>query len=136
VIFVIMAMGILNTVLMSVVERTREFGVMMALGTRGGQICAVVLLESLVLGLLAGAVGLGLGLGLHLIVAHHGFDIGALAGDYELAGIVLEGRIFSRLAAVKVVLWTAIVVSLTLISAVYPALRAARLKPVEAMRHA
>lgn len=136
IIFVIMAVGIFNTVLMSVLERTREFGVMMALGTGRGQLFSVVLVEALWLALLAGAVGLGLGLGLHALIARHGIDITSLVKDYQIAGIVMEGRIYSRLSAGVVIKWTAVVIALTLLSALYPALRSTRLQPVEAMRHA
>jgi ABC-type lipoprotein release transport system permease subunit len=135
IIFVIMAIGIFNTVLMSVVERTREFGVMMALGTGRWQLFNVVLAEALLLALVAGAIGLGLGLGLHSLMAAHGIDITSLAGDYEFAGIVLEGRIYSRLSTPIVVKWTVVVVGLTVLSALYPAFRSTRLQPVEAFRH-
>lgn len=136
IIFVIMAVGIFNTVLMSVLERTREFGVMMALGSGRAQLFSIVLVEALWLALLAGAVGLGLGLGLHALVARHGIDITSLVKDYQIAGIVIEGRIYSRLGAGVVIKWTAVVIALTLLSALYPALRSTRLQPVEAMHHA
>jgi len=135
IIFVIMTVGIFNTVLMSVLERTRELGVMMALGTGRGAIFATVLFEALWLALLAGTVGLGLGLGLNALVARHGIDISALIKDYQIAGIVMEGRIYSRLTATVVIKWSAVVVGLTLLSALYPAWKSTRLQPVEAMRH-
>jgi len=135
IIFVIMTIGIFNTVLMSVVERTREFGVMMALGTGRWQLFNVVLAEALLLALIAGAIGLGLGLGLHSLMATYGIDITSVAGDYEFAGIVLEGRIYSRLSTPIVVKWTVVVIGLTLLSALYPAFRSTRLQPVEAFRH-
>lgn len=135
IIFVIVAMGIFNTVLMSVVERTREFGVMMAIGTGKGQLFGVVLTEALLLALLSAVVGLAIGLGVHALIAAHGIDITAMAGDYQIAGVVLEGRIYSRLTAGTVAQWTVVVLLLTLVSSLYPALRATRLQPVEAMRH-
>jgi ABC-type lipoprotein release transport system permease subunit len=135
IIFVIMAIGIFNTVLMSVVERTREFGVMMALGTRSTQIFLVVLAEGMILALVAAALGLAGGLGIHSWIASTGIDITSFASDYEIAGIILEGRIYSRLTTAVVVQWTLVVIGLTMAASLYPALRATRLQPVEAIRH-
>lgn len=136
IIFVIVAIGIFNTILMSVVERTREFGVMMALGTRGGQLFGVVLAEGVVLAVISAVFGVAVGLAIHATVAHYGIDVGAMAGDYQIAGIVFEGRFYSRLTAGVVAKWTLVVMGLTIGSTLYPALRATRLQPVEAIRHA
>jgi len=136
IVFVIVALGIFNTVLMSVVERTRELGVMMALGTSRRRLFAAVLAEATVLALTASAVGLALGLGIHAWIHSHGIDVASLYGDdLELAGIVFEGRIYSYLTAGVVIQWTAVVAAIVLASSLYPAYRASRLEPVEAMRH-
>ncbi len=137
IIFVIVAIGIFNTVLMSVVERTREFGVMMAIGTSGRRLFSIVMAEAFVLAVVSAAVGLALGLGIHWYCATYGLDITALYGDdLEMAGIVFEGRIYSVLPAAVVAKWTLVVMGIVLVSALYPAARAAQLDPVEAMRHA
>jgi len=136
VVFLIIGIGIFNTVLMSVLERTREFGVMMAIGTSGGRMFAVVVLEALLLGVFATAAGLGLGLAVHSWLASTGLDVTALYGEgFEFAGIVFEGRIYSLLTTATVVKWCLIVIGIVVASALYPAWRTTRLKPVEAMRH-
>lgn len=137
IIFVIVGIGIFNTVLMSVSERTREFGVMMALGTSRWRIFSLITCEALVLAASAALLGLALGLSMHFWVARHGIDMTALAGgeDYQFSGIALSGRFYSTLGPGTVVLWTIVVVLMVLISALYPAFRATRFEPVEAMRH-
>ncbi len=136
IIFVIVAIGIFNTVLMSVAERTREFGVMMAVGTGRGRLVSIIMCEAAFLGLLSAALGVALGLLGHALIAHYGIDITALAGgDYEFAGISFSGKIYSTLTPWVVTKWTLVVFGLVLTSAIIPALRAMRLEPVEAMRH-
>jgi ABC-type lipoprotein release transport system permease subunit len=136
IIFVIVTIGIFNTVLMSVAERTREFGVMMAIGTGRWRLFSIIMAEAAVLALVSAVFGLVLGLIGHGLMAHYGIDVASMAGgDYEFAGISFSGRIHSRLSVPVVAKWTAVVIGLVLGAAVYPALRATRLQPVEAMRH-
>jgi ABC-type lipoprotein release transport system permease subunit len=137
IVFLIVAIGIFNTILMSVMERTREFGVMLAIGTSGRRLFEVVMLEAVVLAVVACAAGLAIGLSMHLYVAHVGVDVGALYGeDFNFAGIAFSGTIYSTLYAPQVASWAVIVFFIVLLSSVYPAVRATRLKPVEAMHHA
>lgn len=136
VIFIIVTLGIFNTILMSVTERTRELGVQKALGTSAVRIFSYVLLEAGILAVVAALVGLGLGLSVHLVIAHYGINIESLLGeDYEISGIAFSGYIYSRLTLGGVVTWTMTTISLVLLSAIYPAYRASRMIPVEAMRH-
>ena len=137
IVFLIVAIGIFNTILMSVIERTRELGVMIAIGTSGRRIFATIMAEAVVLAVVACAIGLAIGLSLHYWIATTGLDVTALYGeDFEFAGIVFEGRIYSKLYAGEVATWTAIVFGIVLASSLYPAVRATRLQPAKAMRHA
>jgi len=109
---------------------------MLAIGTSGGRLFRVVMTEALLLGVLAALIGLALGLAGHAYLAIKGLDLAALYGsDVEIAGAVLSGRIHSHLEPAKAALWTVVVIGLVMISALYPALRAVRLRPIEAMRH-
>lgn len=135
IIFLIVALGIFNTMLMSVTERTREFGVMMAIGTRPSRLFALIIAESVLLALVSVALGLGLGLLLHVWVAGHGIDVASWAGEMEFSGIAWSGKIYSRLTLGVVVEWTLVIGGIVVASALYPAWRATRLEPVEAMHH-
>ena len=135
IIFIIVAIGIFNVVLMSVIERTKEFGVMMALGCKPLQLCGVVMAESLILAAVAAVLGVAMGLGLHYWTASVGIPMDQLTGDYQIAGTIVEGRFYSRLTTWVVAKWTLVVMGLVVGSALYPAVKAALLKPLEAMRH-
>jgi ABC-type lipoprotein release transport system permease subunit len=58
-----------------------------------------------------------------------------MGGDYEMAGISFAGKIYSRLSTWVVTKWTLVVFAIVMASTAYPAWRATRLQPVEAMRH-
>ena len=136
IVFVLVALGIFNTILMSVIERTREFGLMMSLGVRGRRILAVVLAEAALLGALGLAFGLGLGLlGNHYLEVN-GIDYGALAGgDYQAAGLNFAIVVYADLHLAPVIRSLLAVFAVVLLSGLWPAVRAARLKPVEALHH-
>ncbi len=134
IILVVVALGILNTILMSVLERTREFGLMVALGMGPGRLLRLVLLETTFLSLVSLGVGAILGFGVHLYFAKYGFDMG-FASDEQLtmAGAVFDSVLYSELAPARVLLLLGIVFSVTLAVGIYPALRASRVDPVRAI---
>lgn len=124
--------GVANTVLFSVIERTREFGVMAALGLGSRRLALLVITESVlvsVLGFAAASVG---GYFLIQYLAHTGIPVGHMAGVGRELGIPM--RIY---ASVEGWYWGAslvVVVATGAMAAWYPARRAAKLEPVEAIR--
>lgn len=132
--FIVVAMAIMNTVFMVVTERTREFGVMMALGTPPAAIQRVVVYETLALMLLASFIGYGVGFMLVEYFGRQGIDLSGFFRGYStipgLTGIVHPKFVASRIAVPGLVLFAA-----SVLVSLYPAARAARLDPVRAIRH-
>jgi len=136
IIFVMVMLGILNTVLMSVLERMREFGVMLSLGTSPGRLARLVLIEASLLGVFSIAAGLAIGLAINWPLMTHGLDMSALTGGtVEAAGFALDMVIYSDLDPVKVMWYAFAVWLMTVLAAVYPAYKAATLKPIECLQH-
>jgi putative ABC transport system permease protein len=124
IIILISALGVLNTVLMSVFERTREIGVMRATGAGRLHVFALVWLETLLLSAMGGAGGLGLSLfGARLIES----------GVKRLLPLAPKGSVVA-LEPGSFMLVMAFVLGIAVVAGFYPALRAARAKPIEALR--
>jgi ABC-type lipoprotein release transport system permease subunit len=131
--FVVMGFGIVNTILMAVLERTREFGLFQALGMRPREIVGEVLAESLILLLLGMAVGDTLGLLSVLVLSFKGLNLAVFAAGVETLGMP---RIIFPVITLPDLLWAnAIVLVLGLVVSGYPAVRASRITPVQAMAH-
>jgi putative ABC transport system permease protein len=123
------ALGIANTMLMSVLERTREVGVMKAVGARDRHIQAVFLLEGALIGLLGGALGL-------LLAWAASFPGDAWVRARVSRDLKIELKetifVFPPWLLVAVLLFSVLV---TTLAALYPARRAAKVNPVTALRH-
>ncbi len=128
---VVGAIGVMNTMYTSVLERTREIGIMKAIGAKDRQVLSLFLVESGLLGLLGGAVGVAVAAAVSGVVSR------SVGNAFEASGELgsFAGTFAPRLEGWVVV--AALVGSFLLGSAagVLPAFRAARLRPVEALRH-
>jgi ABC-type lipoprotein release transport system permease subunit len=136
VIYVVVIFAIANTFLVAVMERVRELGLLNALGMRGGRIARMILGETTFLVLLSMAVGFLVALGIHFSLVRWGLPMAAFGVDeMELSGVDLSTLVIrSRITPLKWVVASALVGVSTVAAAIYPALRAARLAPAEAMR--
>lgn len=132
---VLVVFGIVNTVLMSVLERTREFGLLRALGLGRRHLLLLVACESLLLGLLAVAIGWLIGGGAHLWLSQVGLDITAWMGDNTaMMGTFMDPVIRTELSGRRVAQLTLIIFAATLGSGIYPAYKASRVTPLQALR--
>jgi ABC-type antimicrobial peptide transport system permease subunit len=117
---VIGGVGMMNAQLMSVMERTREIGVLRAVGWSRGRVLRMILMESISVCLLGGLIGAGIGFLL----------ISALSRSSVILGVNVENITTGLLTQAVVV-----VLILGLVGGLYPAWRASRLQPVEALRY-
>jgi len=134
VLVVLVAFSVLNTQLMSVLERTHEFGITMALGIAPGRLGRLVFLEAAMMGLVGAVLG---ALGGGLITTWFGFTGFSYPGMEEMAAnFNLPSRFYPQATLLTLFLGPAIVFAGSMLAAIYPALRLQRLHPVEAMRAA
>jgi len=129
------ALGVLNTMLMSVFERVREFGVLRAIGLAPRQLMVLVVTESMLLATVAAVMGLTMGGLLDAWLVTHGIEFSVDGGKgLTYAGVTLDPVMKGMVRPQGIVITVVTVYLVTLLAAVWPAIRAARLEPVEAMR--
>jgi putative ABC transport system permease protein len=109
--------GIMNIMLVSVTERTREIGIRMAVGAKRRDILVQFLIESIVLSMVGGAMGISLGI------------VGTI-----IAGSITED-LRTHISATTVLMTTGFSIAVGLFFGIYPAMRAARLDPIDALRY-
>lgn len=130
IVLAITATVIINTLIMSVFERTREIGILAAMGMRGGRIMAMFFAESSLLAV--GGIVMGVALG--SLISAYVQAFGIFIGDFGISGILIGERIYTYLQLNDVVTLTIMAFVITLLAALYPAMVAARMEPVEALR--
>jgi len=131
VIFIAMGFGIVNTTLMAVFERMREFGLLKALGMKPSWIIRGVLTEAFLILLIGMFIGNILGFLSVLALSGSGIDLSALSAGTEFAG--MSRILYPVIYAKDVVIANLVVFILGLLVSLYPAVKAARFTPVEAL---
>ncbi|MBW2244316.1 MAG: ABC transporter permease [Deltaproteobacteria bacterium] len=130
---VVVAFGILNTILMSVLERTRELGVMLALGLKPGSIFRVVYMESMLLASIGLVIGLALAIPVVLYFQGHPIPMSEeLKGAAQI--IAMEPVITFKLKPLNPLGSMITILGVAALAALYPALKASRARPVDALR--
>ena len=131
----LIAAGILNTMLMSVLERIREFGVMMALGMSPRSLFSLVILESFWLAVIGLIIGIIVTIPWYLYMAETGIDLTSAYGDdFSFGGVLLDTVFKIRLFKESIIGILIGLFGLALLSGVYPAWRAGRIPPVESLK--
>lgn len=132
VVLLVVAAGILNTLLMATLERVKEFGIMLALGTRRIQIIFMIALESLILGSIGIITGYIIGIGLSLYFGVRGINLAPFSK--ALTDYYIGSTIYTRITPGYLIIYGSIVLITCIAVSIYPAWRAASLRPAEAIR--
>jgi putative ABC transport system permease protein len=127
-----LAFGIVNTMLMIVFERTRELGMLMAVGMSKSRVFRMIMSETILLTLLGGIAGMALSIGLITLFRHTGIDLSSFGKGLGAFGF--DPKIYPFIATKMYINLTIMILATGILSAVMPARKALRLKPVEAIR--
>lgn len=130
IVLAVTATVIVNTLIMAVFERTREIGILSAIGMRANRIMALFFVESSLLAV--GGIIIGLVLG--GLMALYATKVGFFIGDFGATGILIGDTIYAHLTAQDTITLVILAFVVTLLAALYPALMAARMQPVDALK--
>ena len=130
VLFGVVALGIINTLFMSLHERIFEFGVLRAVGTRPGVLALLILFEAGALAILSIVIGSVLGYIITYVPAQTGIDYVGI----EIVGVTFRELLYPVIQVRQFLIYPIVVFFLTILVGVYPAMYAARIQPAEAMR--
>ncbi|MGD8361646.1 MAG: ABC transporter permease [Gemmatimonadota bacterium] len=130
-IYLVAAIGLLNTQRMSALERKREFGVLMAIGMRPRKMFRMIVTESLVLGSLGGLLGTALGAAVTWYHATAGLDLSLFTehGEFTFMGVAFSGRMYSILTPMAAIQPIVVMVLVAFLAGLWPAVKSARLDP-------
>ena len=126
------AFSILNTFLMAIFERTREFGVLMAMGTTPLRLTKVLLIESMTMTMIGIFAVIIIGCVITVYFQSHGIDFSGASELLSQYGI--SGRMYPKLSIISATSGPLAVLVITFMAALYPALKVQRMQPVDAMR--
>ena len=136
IIALMVAAGIFNTVFVSVMERLREFGIMMAVGFSPAKLFRLVVYESVWLGVIGLVLAAVLTIGPYLYLSRVGIDMGAMIGDSptEISGVAMASQLRFGIYPENAVRIVALAFAAVVLAGIYPAWRAGRVEPVESIR--
>ena len=130
IIILVVAVGVLNTVLMTVLERTREYGVLRAIGTGPGQIFSLVLIEVFIMAIISIILAIGLSYAVNYALSIHGV---AMPTPFTYGGIEFR-KMYTEINARSFYIPALCVVFSAMFVAIFPATKAAHVAPAKAMR--
>ena len=124
--------GIINTMLMAVLERYKELGMLQAIGMKKGSVFSMIVMETLLLAAVAAPIGLAMGYGTVYSLQDTGIDLSAFAQGLERFGMettvypVLDMALYARISVAVFIT--------ALLASIYPSRKAVKLRPVEALQ--
>jgi putative ABC transport system permease protein len=130
----IAAIGIFNLLMMAVFERTREIGVMGALGLKPRQVTILFLLEGILIGVAGAILGAILGTLINSLVGYYGIDYSMYTDMADWMALVPD-RIYTQLVPFKVLRHAFTLAIIAAIAAIFPAIQASRQEPAEALHY-
>jgi ABC-type lipoprotein release transport system permease subunit len=134
IIVMIAGIGILNLLLMAVYERTREIGLLGAMGLKPREIATIFILEGTLIGVVGVIAGMGMGLALNGSLMQVGMDYSQFAGVADYMALI-SGRVYPTLGLSKIVGRGGVVLVIAMLAALIPALIAAGREPSDALHH-
>lgn len=123
--------GIINSMLMSVFERIREFGVLMSIGMKNSRIYSMIVTEAFIIGIVGTIAGLIIGLLLEIPLAHSGIDLSFFSSGLEAFGIGTV--IYPVLSIGNIIMSSLFMPFVAILGALYPAYKAIKLEPIYAI---
>lgn len=133
-IIILLALGfvIVNTMLMVILERVRELGMLMAIGMSKVRVFSMIMFETVLLTTTGGVIGMILGYGTVMITSHTGINLSSVSQGLRAMGY--SPVVYPHIDIFFLLLVTALVLTTGLVASIFPAIRALKLKPVEALR--
>ena len=132
IILLALGFGIVNTMLMVILERVKELGMLMAVGMNKMRVFSMIVLETIFLSLVGGIIGIGLAVGLTAITGKTGVDLSLWAEGLNSLGF--DAIIYPEIEFDSVIIVTILVILTGILSSIYPARKAIKLNPAEALR--
>ncbi|MFH0735475.1 MAG: FtsX-like permease family protein [bacterium] len=128
-----MIFGIINTMLMAVFERIREFGVLMSIGMKNSKLFFMIIMESFILGVIGTIIGTVVGLAVQMPLMHFGLNLSVFTKSLDSFG--LGAIIYPTISIENTFITFLTIPIISIIGALYPAFKAIRLQPINALHY-
>ena len=132
ILIILVAFSVMNTQLMSVLERTREFGTVMALGLRPARLSRLILLETTMMAVLGLVIGVAIGMSITAYLHVYGFSYPGM--EDMAAKFNMSERLYPSINWLAALAGPSLVMGFSVLATIYPAMKIRRLAPLEAMR--